>query len=171
MKSLANLNQYLGLVDPEKPKPLAKLGPLDKQMLLLYLQGEDPKEICEQLSCSISRFRRVIKSEIAQLVIEDYFQFCDQEFSTLYELSIQAIRDALKADSLETRLRAADKFLKAHGKYDSGGPKEMTAEDVVRRIFELRVTEERPANQIPSTQKQLTAQNLNTQEIENASSE
>ena len=118
MKSLVDLNRYLGLVEPEKPKALARLGPLDKQMLLLYLQGEDPKEICDQLSCSVSRFKRVVNSELGQLVIEDYFQFCDQEFATLYELSIKAIREALKAESLETRLKAADKFLKAHGKYD-----------------------------------------------------
>lgn len=136
--SLVELNKYLGLVDPNEPKPLSRLANKDRQMLLLYLQGEPPREIVEQLGTSMQRFRRVVKSEVGQLVIEDYFRFCDQEFSTLYQLSVDAVRDALKSDDIDLRLKAADKFLRAHGKYDKSIAKQSTAEDVVRRILELK---------------------------------
>jgi len=137
-KSLKELNKYLGLVDPNESKALTNLGHKDKQMLLLYLQGEEPKEIVEQLGCSIARFRKVVKSDLGQTVIDDYFRFCDQEFSTLYQLSVSAVRDALKSDDIDIRLKAADKFLRAHGKYDKRTSEETTAEDVVRRILEMK---------------------------------
>jgi hypothetical protein len=107
-------------------------------MLLLYLQGTPPTEIVDELKTSMGRFRRVMKSDLGKLVIDDYFHFCDQEFSTLYQLSVDAIRDALSSDDIDLRLKAADKFLKAHGKYDKAVSKEATAEDVVRRILEVK---------------------------------
>jgi hypothetical protein len=107
-------------------------------MLLLYLQGTPPTEIVDELKTSMGRFRRVMKSDLGKLVIDDYFQFCDQEFSTLYQLSVDAIRKALTSDDIDLQLKAADKFLKAHGKYDKAVAKEATAEDVVRRILEIK---------------------------------
>jgi len=138
LKSLVELNRYLGIVNPEKERPLAFLRDRDKQMLLLYLQGTPPTQIVDELKTSMGRFRRVMKSDLGKLVIDDYFQFCDQEFSTLYQLSVDAIRQGLESEDIDTKLKAADKFLKAHGKYDKAVSKEATAEDVVRRILEVR---------------------------------
>jgi hypothetical protein len=151
-QSLVHLNTYLGLVDEKQPRPLAFLTDTDKQMILLYLQGTKPQEIVEQLGVSISRFRRVVKSDLGQLVIDDYFKFSDQEFSTLYELAVDAVRAGLNDDDIKIRLQAADKFFKAHGKYDAAHEKENTAEDVVRRIFEMRVVEERKTEAIQDAQ-------------------
>ena len=141
--SLVKLNEYLGLVDPTVPRPLAFLTTKDKQMLLLYLQGISPRDICEQVNASVSRFKRILKSDLGQLVINDYFKFVDQEFSTLYELAVDAIRKGLNDDDMRIRLTAADKFLKAHGKYESRAEAGGTAEDVVRRMLEIKITEER----------------------------
>ena len=143
-KGLVELNKYLGLVDPQKPKPLNRLDTIDRQILLLHLQGKPATEVAEQLHVTTRRIRKVLQSQLGQMVIEDYFRFCDQEFASLYQLSVSAIREALDSKQpMETRLKAADKFLRAHGKYDSGAMKELTAEDVVRRILEVKVTEER----------------------------
>ena len=141
-QSLVHLNTYLGLVDEKQPRPLAKLSHTDKQMLLLFLQGTPPKEICEQIGIGISRFRRVINSDLGQQVIDDYYRFSDQEFSTLYELAVDAVRAGLKHEDPKIRLAAADKFFKAHGKYESASQKEITAEDVIRRVMEVRFIEE-----------------------------
>lgn len=73
-------------------------------------------------------------------------RFQDAEFAALHQLSISAIRDALLHENIDIRLKAADKYLKAHGKYERGDFKETTAEDVIRRIMEIKITEERPAN-------------------------
>jgi hypothetical protein len=113
---------------------------------MYHLQGISPKEIVEQLQTTTARIRRVLNSDLGKQVVEDYFKFSDLEFEALYTLSISAIRDALNSSDIDIRLKAADKFLKAHGKYDRGVSAESSAEDVIRRVMELKITEERPAN-------------------------
>jgi len=135
-RNLKELNKYLGFVEPAPEKSLKSLKPKDKQILLLSLEGFSASEIMEQLSVSSSRIRTVLSSDLADQVFDDFLAFKDREFQALYSLTIDAIRDALRAEDIELRLKAADKFLKAHGKYDRGPASAGgTAEDVIRRIM------------------------------------
>ena len=63
-------------------------------------------------------------------------------------MSVRAVRDGLDpGQSIGVRLKAAEKYLKAHGKMDGLGSEMDTAEDVVKRILELKITETRPVRE------------------------
>jgi len=131
---------------------LKVLKPKHKLIVLMHLEGNDTSDIVDQTGASPSTVYSVLKSGLAKAIMEDYYAFCGQEFKNLYSLAIAAVRDALKSDDIEVRLKAADKFFKAHNMSGGPGSKAVggggeTAEDVIKRIFEmkLKVTEVRPA--------------------------
>ena len=146
---LVALNKYLGFVDKEKNSGLKRLKPQDKQVVLLAIEGHSAGEIVDMLGMSSGRVRSVLSSAPASKIFDDFLSFKDREFQLLYSLSIDAIRNALRSPDLDVALRAAEKYLKAHGKFDGGRASVSdTAEDVVRRIMEIKVTEERPARMV-----------------------
>ena len=142
------LQKYLGIL-PEKRRPqLRRLGTHHKQAIMLHLEGMPASQIADELGRTPGWVSETLRSDLAQALINDYLSFADSEFKALYKLSIAAIRDALQSQDPELKLKAADKYLKAHGKYDpkSLGGKE-TAEDVIKRVMELKITEVYPAEQ------------------------
>lgn len=144
MKGLTELQKYLGLVPANKPKPLGALNTKHRQIILLHLEGLEASAISDEIGCHPSTVRRVLQDNQAQEIISDYFDFADQELKALFKLSISALRNGLNNPDVDVQMRAADKVMKVLGKYnvkDHGGA---TAEDVVRRIMELKITEEIP---------------------------
>ena len=144
MKGLTDLQRYLGLVPANKPKPLQKLNTRHRQIILLHLEGMEASAISDEIGCHPSTVRRVLQDNQAQEIISDYFDFADSELRALFKMSIQAVRNGLTNPDVDVQMRAADKVFKVLGKYapkDTGGA---TAEDVVRRIMELKITEEVP---------------------------
>lgn len=165
MKNLIDLQRYLGIVsaDDERSSDLKELTSEHKMAIVLHLEGFSRTDIADQLGRSVSWVRNTLTSRLAQNVINDYLAFSDQEFKALYQLSIEAIRDALRSEDISVRLKAADKYLKAHGKYNEGFTPGETAEDVVKRVMEMdivrgadrvqiKMSEERgPSRNIPDT--------------------
>lgn len=153
--SVAKLNEYLGLTEHSQKRwqSKANLNLKQRQIVLCHISGMPVADICEKVRTSPTYIYKTIRSQAAQQVIDDFLTFSDQEFKALYQLSIQAIRDALTCDDVKIRLQAAEKYLKAHGKYgDTGNTAGATAEDVIRRIFEakLTLTEETVVNRSPT---------------------
>lgn len=162
-KNLINLNRYLGLVEPSSPKPIRRLNLKDRQIMLLALEGWSTEEVCDQVHVSPARVRRVLNSPQYAKVFEDFLQHKDREFQSLYNLSIAAVRDALRSDDIEVRLKAADKYFKVHAKAESGRGA-TTAEDVITRIMEIKLTEQISASTNPA---QLNVQNMDTKVLTN----
>jgi len=144
MQDFKDLQKYLGVLPERKEVQPKKLTATAKNAILLHLEGLPTRQIAEMLGRSPGWVSWILRSDLAQSLINDYISFVDQEFRVLYKLSIDAIRDALQSDDIEVRLKAADKYLKAHGKYAQAAKQEETAEDVIKRIMELKITEVYP---------------------------
>ena len=107
-------------------------------VILMHLEGYSGAEIANEVRLAPGTVYNILKSPAAENIIQQYFEFADAEFRSLYALAIKAVKDNLLEGDLDQRLRAADKFMKAHGKYEKAGDAADTAEDVVSRIMEMR---------------------------------
>ena len=133
--------------EPRGEIDLKELNGRHELVVLLYLDGIPPKEISSITGYNQAYVSRIVKDPLAKALIKERITELDEEFQVLYKKSIDAIRDGLDANDIDIRLKAAEKYLRAHGKYGtvvSKGPD--TAEDVIKRILELKVTEIRPAS-------------------------
>lgn len=120
---------------------IKKLNPRHSKAVQLHLQGATLREISERTGLSVWWLSRILKSEPAKRLIAEYNDYFDQEFKALYTGSISAIREGLEDPDINVRLKAADMYLKAHGKYmDRQKGREKSAEDVIRQIFEIKKT-------------------------------
>lgn len=119
---------------------LKKLRPVHKLIIKLHLLGKKQVEIAKQLNRDQAYISLILNDPLAQAEIERTNKDLDDEFRALYSDAIDAIRKGLNHENPDVRLRAADKYLKAHGKYQP--EKEVssdTAEDVIQRILNLHL--------------------------------
>lgn len=147
LKIRTDLDDYLGLIDTNKLQ-LTKLKTKHKQIIVLHLSGLGTDDISDEVGMSPGYIRQVLKTDLAQSAIDDYFRHLDSEFDSLYVLAISAVRDALTSSDIELRLKAADKFFKNYGKRNAEQQGVETAEDFVRKIMEFRIVEERVTKRI-----------------------
>ena len=147
-KNLVDLNKYLGLTATKaQNRDVRRLKFQDRQIILMALEGHSTQEIVEQLQTSSSHTKRILQSDLAIQVFDDFLSFKDREFQLLYNLAINAVRNALRSEDPDVALRAAEKYLKAHNKFGGGSAvAHDTAEDVIRRIMEIKITEEVPVS-------------------------
>ncbi len=142
---MADYLKKLGLLPTNPPRELTALKPHQLNFVLGHIQGLQLSEIAEESSYTASYISEVLRSIAAKNIIQDFYSFQDQEFKALYNLSIDAVRRALNSEDDDVRLKAAKMFFQAHGKMNQKDFGEATAEDVVRRIMEIRLVEETPA--------------------------
>ncbi len=117
---------------------LKQLNPRHIKAIHLHLQGFRLNEISERTDLSPWWICKFLKTEPARKLIAEYTEIFDQEFRAQYTESIRAVREGLLDPDPNVRLKAADIYLKAHGKYREDGKSKDTAEDVVQRIMEMR---------------------------------
>jgi len=139
MLDQSSLNDFLGLTPwKKKDDSPASLNYREKAIILLFLEGKKAECIAEELHCSSGKVYSTLRSAPAKALISDYLSFADQEFQSLYKLSIEAVRHGLEAGTTSERLKAAQIYLRAHGKES---PKETTkdkvsAEDVIQMLLD-----------------------------------
>lgn len=122
---------------------LKKLTPRHYEMIKRHLNGMLNVEIAADLDVTEATVSRVLNDPLALSVIEDAYRQLDAKFRSRYLKVIQVIDAGLDSDNMDTALAAADKWLKAHGKYRPEEEKQQTrsAEDVIAQM--LRVAQER----------------------------
>jgi len=125
-------------------KELRKLSSKHELVLMLHMNSIPPGEIAEITGYNRNHVTWITRQPISKAVIKARYEELDDEFKSLYYSAIEAIRDGLTSANIETKLKAADKYLRAHGKYGTVAEASETAEDVVKRILELKITETRP---------------------------
>lgn len=141
-----NYNRELGLLPTRQPVERDSLSQQQLIFVLLHLQGKTIREISEETNKKSAYISSVLRSRAAKNLIVDFFSFQDQEFKALYANAVRAIRSALNSEDHDVALKAAKLYLTAHGKMNRVDTGRTTAEDVVRRIMEFRLIEERPAS-------------------------
>ena len=99
------------------------------------LVSEAWQEIADELGRTPGFVYRVLNSEQAQVLIEDYLSFQDQEYRALYKLSVDAVREVLRKGTPQEKLMAARMFLQSHGKLKEASSSSESAEDVIRRMM------------------------------------
>jgi hypothetical protein len=117
---------------------LKQLKPLHVKAIQLHLQGSKLEEISEKTGLTPWWICKFLKSDPARKMIAELNEHFDLEFKSLYTKSIRAIREGLNDPDINVRLKAADKYLKAHGMYREGEKGGDSAEDVIRRVMEMR---------------------------------
>lgn len=125
--------------NPEGKWQPTKLDGDHMHMLELHIAGLTHREIAAHLGCSAQTVSNIVTSELGRQFVAERIGGMDQEFLALYGDVIQAVRDGLAPDQeTAVRLTAADKWLRAHGRFarSEGGSASVTAEDVVRKLLE-----------------------------------
>lgn len=122
---------------------LKKLTGRHLQILKLHLAGIPNYQIAAQLDCTDATVSRVLNDPLGMAFIEQAYKELDAQFRGLYGKVIQTIDKALDCGDLDVALSAADKWLKAHGKYRPEEEKQekRSAEDVIAQM--LKVAQER----------------------------
>lgn len=108
-----------------------------KLMIMLHLEGYSGNAIADEVQCNPGTVYKVLNSGWAKSIVQQYMEFSTQEFSALQKLSVKAVRDGLLNEDINVRLKSADMFMKAHGKYAGGEKGKDTAEDIIQRIMEM----------------------------------
>ncbi len=117
---------------------LKKLNPRHKKAVQLHLQGTTLQKISDQTGLSPTWVCKILKSKAAKKQIAEYSDYFDQVFLAQYTKSIAAVRDGLQDPDINVRLKAADTYFKAHGKYkDATRGDGQTAEDLIQRIMKM----------------------------------
>lgn len=132
------LDKAMGLRFHSGYKPLKKLTPRHKSVIMLYVQGMKIVDIAEMVGSDYSWLCCVLKDPLVQEYINAYLSSFDDELEALAARAVSAIRDGLNADDIGIRLKAVDRYAKMSSRYnkntkDSGE----TAEDLIRRALEV----------------------------------
>jgi hypothetical protein len=107
-------------------------------MLEMHIAGWTNKETAEYLDCSPQTVSNVICSDKGQEFVKARMGALDQQFLGLFSKVIDTVSDGLDHEDMALRLTAADKWLKAHGRYapKSDHSDKVTAEDIVARLLD-----------------------------------
>jgi hypothetical protein len=139
-KMPAEIKRYLGIIS-DKDNTQQKLKTWQKQALLLHLEGYPATEIAEMVHKAPSSVRRAIQSDEAKVLIQDYYNFLDAEYESLYKLSLNAMRDSLSDTApLELRFKAAKFFLEKKADKQQAAQaasEDQSAEGIIQKIINI----------------------------------
>jgi hypothetical protein len=119
-------------------KAASRLSLRDRQIIELHLCGKRARQISEICGVGVVTVYRVLASEEGISHKQQIMQYYDNRFEVLYGDVIDTIEDGLLSEDMTIRLQAADKWLKAHGKFApkvSDSQVNITAEDIVFNIL------------------------------------
>ena len=129
-----------GLRRDNGARNLTRLRPIHYQILRMHLSGMNNEEIARQVGKTSSTISRILTDPLVLSLLDNHYKAEDARFKALYPKVIDAIDDALdKNNNPKLRLEAADRYLRAHQKFDKASQlekkEEETAEDVIARML------------------------------------
>lgn len=115
-----------------------KLTLRHRYVVELHLCGHTAESISEITNYSMGRVYEILHSDAAVHHKQEMMKAYDDEFQALYQKTISAVRSGLDALDPDTKLKAAQIWLKAHGKFESKQQTvvNVTAEDVVLQLIQ-----------------------------------
>lgn len=120
--------------------PLKRFTPRHRQVVGLHLQGHTGAQIAELTGFSPAYVSYILTNPRTAEVLRGAYKQVDMELAALYPKAVAAIRRSLDSEDHKVALKGAELALRANGKLkDVGGDSgPATAEDVVRRLIEVR---------------------------------
>lgn len=114
-----------------------------RNVLDLHLRGMSNEDVGKATGYTANSVYRILRQKDVQAIRQELMEGGQMEFEALQSKAVKAIRDGLDNPDPDVFLSAADKWLKANGKYK--GEKgtvinNITAEDVVMQILNGDVT-------------------------------
>lgn len=107
-------------------------------VISLHLSGKSAQEISELSGYSTTTIYSILSHPDSIQLRQQIMNGTSQEFEALFEKVVEVIKTSLKSDDERIRLEAAEKWLKAHGKYQptqTAPQMQITAEDIVINIL------------------------------------
>lgn len=119
-------------------RPIKRFSSRHRVVIALHLQGCDNQEIAEATGYAPATVSAIICNPRSQEIIQSALARCDDKLSALLPQSIDAIRRALRSGDHRHTLKAAELLLRTQGKLTPRDLGDTTAEDVIRRILQVR---------------------------------
>jgi len=124
---------------PAHKLPFKRLSSRHRAVISLHLQGVGNEEIAAQVGFSRAYISIILNNPRTEGILNDAYRLYDKELKALYPKSIGVLRKALDSEDSKVAMRAVELTLKANGKLkDAIEGQAATAEDVVRRLIEIR---------------------------------
>lgn len=132
------IKQLTGLLQNEDGSP-ANLKSWEKQAVMLHLEGWPASQIAAALQKHPGTVRKVLKKDATQKLIDDYDNFVNREYESLYSMAVQAIRDGLDPQQapLAIRVRTAEAFIKGKQEKNKGNDEAQSAETIVQQVINV----------------------------------
>lgn len=115
--------------------PLKRLTPRHKNIIALHLRCLSNRDIALVTGLSEVSVAGTLRDTLSQEIILSYLEGIDEELKSLAPMAVDALRSGLGAGSIDTRLKAADKFFHVTGRYAKAESTGETAEDVLARAL------------------------------------
>lgn len=114
---------------------LKRLKGIHRQMIAYHLRGMSGRDIAFVTGFDEVAISRILRDPLSAAYINAVLESSDMELSALAPMAVDAVRSGLESDNEGTRLKAADKFFRATGKYNKTDTAAETAEDVIARAL------------------------------------
>lgn len=110
-------------------------------VLALHLAGRRVHEIEELTGYKPPTIYHILSEPNVLALRQQLLNHTSKEFEALFGKTVEAIRQGLDSADAKIQLEAADKWLKAHGKYQKseGTQVNITAEDIVMNILNQKL--------------------------------
>lgn len=117
---------------------LKRLKGIHRTIIGYHLRGLSNRDISFITGHTEITISRVLRDPLSQAYINTIIDGAEMELEALAPMAVSAIRDGLEADKSDaTRLKAADRFFRATGRYDRKKDDGETAEDVIARALKV----------------------------------
>ena len=116
---------------------LKKLSGRTLAILREHMRGKPSWELARDFGMTDSSISRILNDPLSREFINSQVAQCDGDFKALYRRAVIAMANGLSSADENTALRAADMYLRAHGKYareDAERP--LTATEVAKALLE-----------------------------------
>jgi len=129
--------KFLGIRRTNGAMKLKRLTNRHLSIIGMHLEGHSLEVIANNMNCTFSTVSRILNDPLAQSILKRVYDDRKGEVHALGGKAIEVVREGLSEEqSIGTRLRAVDRFVKIRQTMigDEGG--EETAEDVIARMLD-----------------------------------
>jgi hypothetical protein len=117
-------------------RKLKKLSSRHMKIISLHLKGSSGEEIAQTIGCTVITVSRILNDPLAKDLLSRIYEDRRAEIDALAGDAIDVVRQGLQGDhSIREKLTAVDKFTKLKDSIGKTEDEQMTAEDVIQKLF------------------------------------